>query len=186
MSDWICGKKAHGWSGVYWFWEKDAYVFRSSANILYQDDRPEAMELMNMVNRIGPSIEPCGTPLRTGRGELFAPFTDTCVHLPKRNGCIQLKRLAPEAPSAGIFVASQSLPNHRHLNFSSNILWGTTSKALLKSNSASGIWPSSVALYTSLYTRSSYAAVECPALKPNWFAVMMSLSSTYSQKNQWL
>ena len=53
MLDWICGKVALGWIGRRWFREKDAYILRSSAKILYEDDRLEAMELINILSRIG-------------------------------------------------------------------------------------------------------------------------------------
>ena len=70
---------------------------KSSAKSMYSFVKYQPILLIKIINRIGPRTDPCGTPLFTGRGLLFASPTATCICLPVKNDSIQ-ERIDPQIP----------------------------------------------------------------------------------------
>ena len=89
----------------------------SSANLLRVHSNSLSRSVINVFNRTGPNIEPCGTPLVTGHQLDLTPFTTTLWAQPSSQFFIQ-RRVRPSKPRA--------------VTFPRRMLWETVTKALLK------------------------------------------------------
>jgi len=104
-------------------------ILVSSANFINWLTIPQSMSLMKMRKSIGPSTEPCGTPLVTSDHDERQPFKHTRCFRPLSHACIQLTLWL--------------------LSFISSLWWGTLSKAFAKSrNITATLWPSSTDFVT--------------------------------------
>ena len=124
----------------------------SSAKILTSPSMESGRSLMNIRNRIGPSMLPCGIPLTTSAHVDLPPLTITLCFLPVRKLSIQRNNL-PRIPYASAFFRRR---------------WcGTLSKALWKSRYTMSILPpsSSMLLQISIISNSCVTQ-DLPLLKP--------------------